>query len=454
MYRRKQLIPRQRGEARPSPLARHAFPGAQDRHLPIAIPRLVFAGLLTWAGVAAAEPLAATDLTIAEALDVAVRDNPGLKSLRAKWEAMQERPAQAGALPNPMFTYGGMDMASGGDWPDTSEKRFMVQQQLPSFGKRGLREGIVGKEAEAMQRELEAMTREVVMRVKETYFDLRAIQRALVITGDEGEVLRRMAKIAETMYATGERPQQDVLKALTEVTMLKQKLLELQAREITLKARLNTLLNRRADAPLGAAVTPPESGPAGNREPLFEWAATNRPEVQMAQAQVERYELEKKLMAKEYIPDYQFGLEYRAVGDSDDMVMFTVGVDLPIWRSKYRAGVREAERMAASSRATLETAERESAFDVQDAHFKLMTARRTLDLYRTELIPQAEARFSASEAGYRTGKVDFMDFLESERFLLEVKTMFAMTEGTVGMQAARLERAVGTALPGAEEKTR
>jgi len=68
-------------------------------------------------------------------------------------------------------------------------------------------------------------------------------------------------------------------------------------------------------------------------------------------------------------------------------------------------------------------------------------------LYRAELIPQAEARFSASEAGYRTGKVDFMDLLESERFLLNAKMMTAMTEGAVGMQAARLERAIGATLP-------
>jgi cobalt-zinc-cadmium efflux system outer membrane protein len=99
--------------------------------------------------------------------------------------------------------------------------------------------------------------------------------------------------------------------------------------------------------------------------------------------------------------------------------------------------------MQASSLSAREAAERQSAFDVQDAHFKLLTAQRTLHMYRTELVPQAEARFSTSEAGYREGKVDFLDLLESERFLLNTKVMTAMSEGTVGMQAARLERAVG-----------
>jgi cobalt-zinc-cadmium efflux system outer membrane protein len=169
--------------------------------------------------------------------------------------------------------------------------------------------------------------------------------------------------------------------------------------------------------------------------------------VLSAQTQIERYALEKQLMQKEYLPDYKLGLEYRSLSKDDDMLMFTVSVELPIWQSKYRAGVREAMEMQVSSQAAREAAEQQSSFDVQDASFKLQTALRTRELYRTELIPQAEARFNASEAGYRTGKTDFMDLLESERFLLNAKTMAVMMESTAGMQAAKLERAAGTALP-------
>jgi cobalt-zinc-cadmium efflux system outer membrane protein len=405
---------------------------------------LWIAGLLACVSATAAERPVITNLTMAAAIDLAVRDNAELRSLRARWEAMQERSLQAGALPNPMFTYGGMDMASGGSWPDTNEKRFMVQQEFPWLGKRGLREGIAVKDAEVMHRDLEAMTREVVMKVKETCYDLHSVQRVIAITREEEAVLRSIEKVAETLYATGERSQGDVIKAQAEVTMLKQKLLELMVQETTLKAKLNLLLDRRADGPLSLTAPPPDTGSAGNDDALLALAATNRPEVQAAHAQVERYELEKKLMAKEFVPDYKLGLEYREIGTSDDMVMLSVSVDLPVSRAKIRAGVREAEKMRASSEAARDAAQRQTTFDVQDASFKLQTARRTLELYRTELIPQAEARLGASEAGYRTGKVDFMDLLESQRFLLSAKMMAAMAEGTVGMQAARLERAIGS----------
>lgn len=418
--------------------------GERHRYRTLASSLAVGFGLL--AGAAAAQDQAATpetNLTLSASVDLAVRGNAELRSLRARRDAMRARPAQAGALDNPMFKYGGMDQLDGGDWPNTGEKRFMVEQAFPWFGKRGLREGLAAKEAEVMQHELDAMTLEVAMKVKESYYDLYAVQRVTAITREEEDVLRRMAKVAETLYATGERSQADVIKAQSEITMLKQKCLELQAQEVTLKAKLNTLFDRRADEALGWAATPPQSGLGGNAEALFAMAATNRPEVQVAQAQVERYEMEKELMAKESLPDYQLGVEYRNFSDSADMVMLTIGIDLPIRPSKYRAGVREAVAMREASESARQAAIRQSALDVQEASFKLQTALRTLELYRTELIPQAEARFGASEAGYRAGKVDFMDLLESERFLLGVKMMTAMTEGTVGMQAARLERALG-----------
>lgn len=415
--------------------------------------KLPIIGILCLAAAAWAEPQEiASSLTLAETVDAALRDNAQLHAMRAKWEAMKERPAQERTLANPMFKYSGMDAAGRYRFPGTEEKRYMVEQEFPWPGKLGLKGRIAEKNAEAMQRDYESMQREVVMMVKESYFDLYAVQQSLTITRTEIEVLNRMGQIAEAMYSTGERSQQDVLKAQAEITMLKQKLLDLEQQDAVLKAKLNQLLNRRADSSLGLAVTAPTVEAEPGLERLFAIAEKARPEVKRAGAEIQRYEYDRELMKKQFWPDYRLGIEYRNFRTDDDMVMFTIGFDLPIWQTKYRAGVREAEKMIDSSRAELEAVQKQTSFDVRDAQFKLLTARQTLELYRKTLIPQAQARYDASEAGYRTGKVDFMDLLESQRFLLSARVMAAMAEGNVGMQAARLERAIGTELPKTEEK--
>ena len=416
-------------------------------------PSLLLVLLLLLPPLGRAEPSEiASSLTLEPLVSQALAENPQLRAVRSKWEAMRERPGQQQSLPNPMFKYGAMDPTKRSNYADADEKRFMIEQEVPGFGKRALRGKVAGKEAEAMQREYETMQREIVMLVKENYYDLYGVQRSQSITRTEEDVLKRLESITETKYATGTVSQQDVLKAQTEITMLRQKLYDLEQQETTLKAKLNELLNRRVDAPLGLTVTPPVHGFDLDLEKLFATAEHHRAEIQQAQAQIERQQTERDLMKKEFWPDYRLGIEYRNFRAGDDLLMLTVGFDLPIWQGKYRSGVREAEKMIESSQAAREATERQITFDVRDAQFKLLTARRTLELYQAALIPQAQARFEASEAGYRTGKVDFLDLLESERFLLNARVMAAMAEGNLGMQLARLERAIGTDLPKAEEK--
>jgi len=406
--------------------------------------------LVAWtvlAGDARGEPQeSAAPLVLDSLVADVLRDNPQLRSARAGWEAMMQRPSVEHALPNPMFTYSGMDMTSGGSWPNTEEKRFMVEQEFPWFGKRGLRGQVATKEAETTQRDYDAMRRDVIQMVKESYFDLYGVQLSITITRSDVGVLERMETVATTKYSTGEATQQDALKAQAEITMLRQKLYELDQQETVLKAKINQMLNRRADSPLGLAVTAPADAFDLDLEELFATARENRPEIKRAQAEIERNQAERDLMKKESFPDYRLGVEYRNFRTGEDMMMFSLGFDLPIWRGKYKAGVLQAEKMIEASEAAKAATEQQAAFDVREAQFTLLTAQRTLDLYKNALIPQAQARFDASETGYRTGKVDFLDLLESERFLLNARVMASMAEGNVGIQAARLERALGTDL--------
>jgi len=157
----------------------------------------------------------------------------------------------------------------------------------------------------------------------------------------------------------------------------------------------------------------------------------------------DRYGIEQKLMEKESMPDYQLGVEYRSLGMDEDMVMLTVGIDLPIRRDSIRAGIRESVLMRESSLAAAQAAARASELEIQNAAIALAAAQRTLRLVQSELIPQAQSRFKAVEAAYRNGKADFQELLESQRLLLAVRIDEAMTRGEVGKQAARLEQAAG-----------
>ena len=407
---------------------------------------LIFLAALAWDGlptVRAQEP--AEGFTLQQLVDKAMAANPQLSVGRGKWEAARERPAQMGALANPTFTYKGMDGTSIGNFPNTEEKRFEVEQAFPWFGKRTLRKHVAAQDARVMEQDYGALVRETVREVKETYYELRAVRQVMTITRKEAAVLQQLESVVRTVYASGKAPQVDVLKAQAEQTMLSQRLLELEPRDNSLQSKLNVLMDRDPGAPLILAETssPFTIGPESTLDQLLSLAARQRAEIGRAQAELERAQAARQLMAREYFPDYSLGLEYRSYRDSPDMAMFTVGVELPVWQGKYRAGVREAEKMMAANEAALAAVHNQVRQEVQQAQVNLAKARQALQLYQQALIPQAIARFSASEAGYRTGQVGFLDLLESERFLLNARSMAAMAEGNVGVQLARMEQAVG-----------
>ena len=395
------------------------------------------------AGVASAETPPPPPLRLDEVVQRALAKNPELAAARFEAAAAHAKADKDGALPNPMLSFGVMDRAEGGDWPDTEEKRVMLEQRFPAFGKRGLQRALAKREAEGAAHAVESERLSLKRQVQETFFELHAIRRSVAITRDEGKVLQDIAETARSLYAAGSRSQGDVFSAESETALLKQKLIALEARERSLEGKLNALLNRPADTPVGPLAPPPAVRVPEHLTSLFAVAAQSRPEVLYAQTLADRDAIDQRLQGKASLPDYQLGLEYRQLGMDEDMVMVTVGIDLPIRRASIRAGIRQSALLRESSLAAAEAAARASELEIQNAAIALTAAQRTLDLTRTELIPQAEARFKASEAAYRNGKAGFADYLDSQRFLLVVKVDEAMTQAEVGKQAARLEQAAG-----------
>ena len=394
--------------------------------------------------IAVPDPEATTNFTLSGIVMLALRESPDLRSFRARREDSQERTARERALPNPMFNFAGMmDRPRETTWPESRERQLGLQQEFPGFGKRELRVGIASQDAAMAGYDLEVAARQVVMTLKEAYFDLISIQRVRAAARQDGDVLERLENLARARDATGGTAPRETTQAQAAMTQFRKQMADLEAREKTLKARLNALTNRRADAPLELAASVPQIPETGGVEGLLALASANRPELRAAEARVRRDELNRQLKGRESVPDYKLGLQYRRNSDNTEGVLFTLGFGLPLWHRTNEVGVREAERLVAASRAEQKETEQAIAQEVRAAYDRVQAARKTFDHCQRELVPQAGARFQASEARYQSGQTGFSELLESQRVFLDARVLEIMAEGDVGAQFARLERAVG-----------
>ncbi|MBO1222918.1 MAG: TolC family protein [Candidatus Scalindua sediminis] len=415
---------------------------------------LVFVG---FADFALSEEKADT-LRIRWAIDEALRTNPELQAAKLRWDASKEKVPQARSLDDPTlsFTYFGEPVQTR-----VGEKQagFTASQKIPFYGKLRLKGEVAKNEAGIFEEKNRTLEREVIAKTKSSFYELYWVYKSIKIDEENKELLQRFAKIAEIKYATGKATQQDVLKAQVELSKIMNELITLEQLKETAIARVNILLNRHPEMPLGIPEEVNITELTVSLEELYQKAKEISPELGIFKYRIERDKAAYKLAKKQYFPDFTFGLNYTLindlpssvlsspVGEGRDSYTGTLSINIPIFQKrKYDAGVREANARLKSSEKAYRNIENMTLFGVKDFHFKVQTAERLVKLYRNSIIPQAEQSLKAAEIGYQAGQVDFLNLIDSQRILLDFQLAYYRSVADFGINISELERVIGAEL--------
>jgi outer membrane protein TolC len=390
---------------------------------------------------------------------VALKQNLRIQAAKKEWEAALQKIPQVKALPDPVLSY-----AHFGQSIETrlgpQRNKISVSQQIPFFGKLGIKGEIAEKSAGIFEQQYRKVKADVVLKVKEAYFSLFLIDRSIRISQEEKAVFLRISKIATKKYETGQAGQQDILKAQLEISKVTEKLLSLHQVRKAVVAQLNSLLNREADTPIGEAdeFTVPEV--EVGLDQLMGWASQNRPELKKAQSIIQTNRESLKLAKKDYYPDFRVMLDYIDIGagttvhpeDGRNSWMASIGINIPIWQKKRRAAEAEAVIRIKASEHAYKNLTNETLSQINSLYFEVATAREQIELYEYSLLPQAEQALKASEVGYLAGNADFLALLDSERMILMIKNGYFKILAELGKSLARLERLVGKDLLRLQDK--
>jgi len=82
-------------------------------------------------------------------------------------------------------------------------------------------------------------------------------------------------------------------------------------------------------------------------------------------------------------------------------------------------------------------------YEVEDLYFKISAYRDIILLYESALMPQAQQSFEAAKTAYETGRVDFLNWLDSERVLLQTRLAYYKSIVDYQKSIAYLERVIG-----------
>ncbi len=402
----------------------------------------------------------ASDLQVQDLIGILLDENPEILSARALSQSLFERVPQVRSLRDPQLTY-----AYFASTPETrvgpQVQTLELSQGIPWKGKRRLQAERAEHTAVSSVWQVRDLERALIAELKRAYYEASYLEEALTVNGEERNLLRKFESIALKRYATGEGIQQSVVKVQTDITRLDDQETALRERLDAVLRRIAELLGRPDSTLMLQPIILKVLDIEYDRADLEEAAVRAHPRVRAAEEQIVADETWSRRRALESRPDFRFGVGYTQVDkredpagilippedNGQDILAVTFGINIPIYRKRIRAGIAEAEQSLHSNQNRLSTDQNRLRYFVQEAILRLESLGERSRLFEEVLIPQAEESLASAEAAYTTNRVGFLDLLDAERVLFEVRLAYHRLVSDYWMALSDVEFATGQPFP-------
>lgn len=392
--------------------------------------------------------------SLADLMLFAASNNPGLKAAFYQWKALLENVPQVRSLPDPRLTFAHF-IREVETRVGPQKNRVGIMQMFPWFGILKLKGEAALEKANSERQKVDQIKFNLFFRLKKRYYQYYYVFQNISILDKNIELLTYMEKVIEAKYRAGSAGYVDLIKIQIERDKLSDRLRSAREIIVPLQIKLNALLNREPNAPLPLPRYRHVSSAVYSKNQLIEWLKESNPELKSLDFSREKAQTEIKLARKGYFPDFTVGLDYimtdeaimTGVEDSGkDPIVAMVQVSIPLWFSKNRARVNQAKFNL--ERVLNQKKEKENSLlaNMEMVFYKFRDEDKKLKLYRENLLPQARQAIEVVLSAYKTGKTDILNFMDSQRTLLDLELKHEYLLSTYAQRQAELEMLVGKTL--------
>jgi outer membrane protein TolC len=377
----------------------------------------LYVALSSWAAPVAAQQR--VPLTIAEAGDLAIANEPGSAALLARAHALEEQAVAAAQLPDPVMRVGLANFPiSGGGFSTEgmTQAQLGVRQVFPR-ARSPMADQFEGR-AEAFTFDADARKRDVLAAVRRAWLETYYAQRAETLLTEKRPFFADLVAITESLYSVGRKSQHDVLRAELELSRLDDRLLKMRQVREESRAMLSRWLGDDAYRPIAQTL------PAWSELPSLEQlraGLASHPALAAADAGVSARQAAVRVAEERKKPGWALdvGYGYRegflpSGEPRSDFVSVSVTVDLPLFgenrQDRQLAAALSERRAAIDSQAELR-ARLGSELDTEYARWRDLSRR--LELYETRILDQSQRQAQAALRAYQSDAGDFADLMRA-----------------------------------------
>ena len=372
----------------------------------------------------------AEELSLQEAEKIALSQDSLVFGLRSSAQALSEQSVADSTLPDPKIKLGLMNFPTDTfkrDQEPMTQVQLGVQQMIPrgdSLAIKSRRSLIMsqGIRSGASDRELQ-----VLRDIRKNWLEAFYWSQAGAIVKESRSLFNQLVSITRSHYATGRRTQQDVIRAVLELGLLDDRMVNMRSREEQSRAMMMKWLGEaKSRLPLSAAI-PNLPMPATKKELLA--SIDQHPKLRMRDSIVSAREAGVDLARQAHKPSWLIDVTYgfrdgNNLNGSEraDLASAMLMFDVPLFTSK-----RQDRKLAASQQELAATVyERDDVRSTLISNLEQLTAewmrlQERVKNYEELLTPQARANADSALKSYQSDQGDFTSLMRARITDLETR---------------------------------
>jgi len=392
-------------------------------------------------GVACAQS-AASQLTLADALALALRDNPTLRAKQLELRTAKANEVTAGLRPNPTASY--LAEQFGGS-PDEQQHTVTLSQPLELGGKRQRRIDSARAGTRVTTEEIEDVRRQTILQVKKAFNDVLVAQSMLALADDNLRTLDEVERLQRLRVEKGDISELELTRIEVQRYAFERDAADSRQAIDVARIALRAVTGVDAVAPIFTVVGSLEYRDVRpDRDQLMRTALDTRPDLRAAEAGRAKARADQALARANAWWDVSPQIEYQRIGP-DNRVGFGFSFPLRLFDRNQGEIARTTNEIARAD-ALRQASVVQVLAELDTALTSVAVERSKLTLLRDIYLPKAQKARDTIEFAYRRGAVPLLDFLDAQRTYRETALEQTKALGNYLAALYQLEAAVGRPL--------